>query len=171
MQYPFPPVFGPTTPNVRAPLRLKAISRNHPRYKHLPLVRGTAEGTIEVVRGASEWGELLTGHPESERLFWAVGQTHFVVENRLGDVRLVRTGFRTPVGCIEQHLYSSPLQVDIPVEQFDTVREVVDALEAEAQRLRDLADEGWDVYRYPNGLQVLVDTRRPDVDYTVDELP
>ena len=75
------------------------------------------------------------------------------------------------MGCIDQHLYSSPLRVDIPLDEFDTLRDVIDAMEAEAQRLRDLADEGWDVYRYPSGRQMLVDTHRPDEDYSVDELP
>lgn len=110
MQYPVPALVEPEDAFAEQPMwRLATIRPNHPRFKHLPLVKGQPGGVIEVVRGDESWAELLVDHAESDRLFEAPGKTFFVVENRLGNVRLVRTGARTPVGFIELHLYSGPL--------------------------------------------------------------
>lgn len=50
--------------------------------------------------------------------------------------------------------------------------ELIDSLESEVQRLRALAEDGWEVFRFPaTGVQILVDTRRPDENLTAEDLP
>jgi hypothetical protein len=145
---------------------------NHPRFKHLPLVKGLPEDVIEVVRGVASWAEHLADHPDTDKLFDQPGKAFFVVENWLGDVALIRTGARTPFGLIELRQYSAALGLRRSAGEAESLSELIGALESGARRLRALADDGWELFRYPaTGGQTLVDARRPDEDLTADDLP
>jgi hypothetical protein len=175
MQYPVPALVAPADRTAeQKEWRLANIGPNHPRFRHLPVVVGRPDGTVEAVRGSYDLSDLAVDHPERQRLFerGALGKKHFVVENRLGYIRLVRCGARTPVGFIELHLYSAPLLLNESIGAATTMEELIAAVDAESIRLRELAADGWDVFRYPkSGVQILVDTRRPDEDLTEDDLP
>ena len=175
MQYPVPAHIDPADPqSERFVWRLANIGVDHPRFKHLPVVVGHIDGTIEAVRGDDDLSDLPASHPERQRLFEVdnVGKKHFVVQNRMGHIRLVRCGPRTPVGFIELHLYSAPLGLKDSIGAATSMSELIDAVDAESVRLRELAADGWDVFRYPaSGVQILVDTRRPDEDLTEADLP
>lgn len=173
MQYPVPPLVAPADPFDEQPMwRLATIPPNHPRFKHLPVVKGLPGDVVEVVRGDASWAERLADHPDVAKLFERSGKKFFVVENRLGDVALIQTGARTPVGFIELHMYCAPLELKETAGAAESMAELIDSLEPQVQRLRALADDGWDLFRYPaTGVQILVDTRRPDEDLTADDLP
>jgi hypothetical protein len=175
MQYPVPAYIDPEDPeSERFVWRLANIGPDHPRFRHLPVVVGWADGSIEAVRGNDDLAHLPVDHPERQRLFTrdGVGKKHFVVRNRLGYIRLVRCGPGTPVGFIELHLYSAPLGLSESIGAARSMAELTAAVDAEAVRLRDLAADGWEVFRYPaSGVQILVDTRRPDEDLTEADLP
>jgi len=128
MQYPVPPHVDPQDPESERWLwRLANIGPNHPRFKHLPVVVGRVDGTIEVVRGEDDVSFLPADHPERQRLFDVdnVGKKHFVVRNRLGYIRLVRCGARTPVGFIELHLYSAPLELKESIGAARTMEDLI----------------------------------------------
>jgi hypothetical protein len=115
MQYPVPAHIDPEDPESERFLwRLANIGPNHPRFQHLPIVVGRADGTIKAVRGDDNLAHLPVDHPERLRLLKDrnVGKQHFVVRNRLGHIRLVRCGARTPVGFMKLHLYSAPARAD-----------------------------------------------------------
>ncbi|GAB3439128.1 hypothetical protein GCM10027517_12170 [Phycicoccus ginsengisoli] len=173
MQYRVPPLVAPADPLAEQPMwRLAAIRPDHPRFKHLPLVKGVAGDVIEVVRGDVSWSERLTDHPDLDKLLERLGKAFFVVENRLGGVALIRTGARTAVGLIELHLYCAPLRLQQSAGAAESMAELIESLESQAQRLRELADDGWELFRYPaTGVHILVDTRRPNEHLTADDLP
>ena len=76
------------------------------------------------------------------------------------------------MGFIELHLHSAPLGLTESIGAATSMAEVVQVVDAEAARLRELAADGWEVFRYPaTGVQILVDTRRPDEDLTEADLP
>lgn len=52
-----------------------------------------------------------------------------------------------------------------------TIVELITALDAESARLREMATDVWDVFRYPaTKVQILVDSQRPDKDLTKADL-
>ncbi len=174
MQYPVPPLVPPEDITAEHPRwRLANIGPSYRRFKHLPVVVGRSDGSIEVVRGEADLVDLPRDHPDVARLFEdGLNRKHFVVRNRLGNLRLIRCGARTPVGLVELHLYSGPLGLDESIGAARSMSELIAAVDAEAVRLRQLAADGWDVFRYPDsGSQILVDTRRPDEDLTEADLP
>jgi hypothetical protein len=175
MQYPVPANIDPEDPESERFLwRLANIGPNHPRFKHLPVVVGRADGTIEAIRGDDDLGNLPVDHPERLRLFedYNVGRKHFVVRNTLGYIRLVRCGAPTPVGFIELHRYSAPLGLTESIGAAMSMSELITAVDVESVRLRELAADGLEVFRYPaTGVQILVDTLRPDEDLTGADLP
>ena len=175
MQYPVPALVAPADSTSEQPMwRLANIGPNHRRFKHLPVLVGQPDGTKEVVRGDVDVSDLRVDRPEVARLFDedGVGKKHFVVKNRLGYISLVRCGARTPVGFIELRLYSAPLGLTDSVGAATSMAEAIEAVDAEAVRLRELAADGWDVFRCPqSGVQILVDTRRPDEALTEADLP
>jgi hypothetical protein len=76
------------------------------------------------------------------------------------------------VGLIELHLYCGPLGLKQSAGGAESMGELIDSLESEVQRLRALAEDGWEVFRFPaTGVQILVDTRRPDENLTAEDLP
>lgn len=142
MRYTAPPLVTPADPLAEQPMwRLTTIRPDHPRFKHLPLVKGVAGVVIEVVRGDGSWFERLTDHPDLDKLFERPGKTFFVVENRLGDVALIRTDARTAVALIELHLYCAPLRLQESAGAAESMAELIESLESQAQRLRELADD------------------------------
>ena len=116
MQYPVPAHVDPQDPeSERWVWRLANIGPNQPRFKHLPLVVGHPDGTIEAVRGDDDLAHLPVDHPERQRLFTpdGVGKKHFVVRNRLGYIRFGAVWSEDPGGVHR----ASPVLGSVGVER------------------------------------------------------
>ena len=172
-QYPIPPGVDPDDPDdVRLTWRRQRIRSSNRRFSHLPLVKGTPDGVVHVVRGDPDLAERLGSRPEARTLFGdQVGRVHFVAENRVGDLHFVLADVQTVVGDLELFLYSSPLLLDEAIGAATTLAELRTTLSEQLARVDALLADGWELYRYPNGVQIVVDTRRPDEDLTAKDLP
>ena len=185
MQYPLPSPWQVGRPRGRR--RMIKLGMKNPRFLHLPLVRPTANGEPDVVRGGTDtlWERVKTD-PAFRDLYRPVKQrpAYFVAENRLGRIRYVCATAPVPVAVIEQalwtHWYRVPDTIvfqpehviDEPtVSVAATLDSYEDILRAELRRVRKLRRDGW--VMHPVGLQgrLLVDATRPVEDLTDYDLP
>lgn len=180
MQYPIPPWES----RDRFGERRTHVGPDNPRYRHLPLVTGTADGALVVLRG--EESAVLagiaaspSGDVEQQRNRDLVfredklGEPFFVVTNRLGRVRFVSATGLTVVGQIEHYLYSEPYDVSPSLTRPQSLADLRVALNGELARVEVLAEAGWElVDPYTDGgPPLLVDTRRPDEALRKQDLP
>ena len=172
-QYPMPPWPDGQPPAQRRSVRL---GMHNPRFAHLPVVSATADGTLTVLRGAPDLAGQLAEEPQTRQLYdlsTAVGEPHFVVFNRLGQVQFVHTDRPAWVGQVEFYQYTARYDPTAALGAVSSLDEVRDALAVEYERVTQLAADGWELIRVhdgPRGL-LLVDTRRPDEDLTAQDLP
>ena len=134
--------------------------------------RATAE-TPGPVRGDPDLAESLLGQPDSNRLFEEqVDGPHYVVRNRLGRTVVLPAERPNWVGQIEFFLYTHPYDPSDAIKEATNLDELRQALADEVDRIDRLREDGWDMYKNDGvGVQLLVDTRRPDEKLTKRDLP
>jgi len=176
-QYPIPP--WPPRPENEPPSRRRRtrLNADNPRYTDLPLVEGTPDGTIRVLRGAQNLADLLAARAESKELFdtstGAPGVPHLVAWNRLDRLAFFKVGQLLAVGHLEFALYTAPYMLSPDVAAATTLEELRAAYRAELKHLDVLEADGWKLSMHYGHVdrQILVDTRRPDERLTARDLP
>lgn len=171
-QYPIPPWPEWVLPP-RGYVRQTRLSVNHRRYAHLPLVAADADGNVTVLRGDPALAEDLADSKQVAELIkdkTVLDVPHFVVRNRLGRTFLMAATGMVAVGQIELRLWSHGYKPSAALAAAGSIEEMKAALDAERCRLLELEADGWELIVH-QGVQLLVDTTRPDECLTARDLP
>ena len=177
-QYPIPAWTQPYNPD--RPRTRRTYGRYNHRFDHVAQFRVGADRSIDIIRcdpaHTDELRHLAARYAEDNYLHegpftegWS--KVYYAPRTRLGQWNMIPAEKPVWVGSLEEALYIHGYTPNADIDAAGTNDELLAALTAEVERVRAITADGWDLTLDENGVQIFIDTRRPDETLRPEELP